>query len=431
MCTPFLGYEGPDRTHRSKTLVRRLPSYYLHMVSKSFRLVARTGNPDFLDLPWSEPLEEWDSPRFVDVARGIGRHVVRFVDYDGSLYALKELPPRLAEREYRLLRSLSELALPAVEAVGVVSERGHSMESVLLTRYLEYSLPYRLVLTRAVLPAPLELLLDAFAGLLVRLHLAGFFWGDCSLSNTLFRRDAGKLSAYLVDAETSELRGQLSAGQRAHDLELARENLFGELLDVGHEDALAFVDQLMNAYERLWSELTHEEVFTDDERSHLQERLRRLHELGFDAGEIELLRSDDGYRLRLRSQVLASGHHRRRLLQLTGLNAQENQARRLLDDLAVFGRELAANGEPPVSQAALAGRWLNEVFEPAIAAIPPELWGKREAAELYHELLEHRWYQSQRKGRDVGRDEALRSYVDFLRSLPDERRAVLGDEQPR
>ncbi len=398
----------------------------------TFRLVARTGHPDFLDLPWNDPLEEWNSPRFVDVARGIGRHIVRFVDYDGSLYALKELPPRLAQREYRLLHALAEVGLPAVEAVGVVSERGASQESVLITRYLDYSLPYRLVLTRAVLPAPLGLLLDAFAELLVRLHLTGFFWGDCSLSNTLFRRDAGRLSAYLVDAETAELHEQLSEGQREHDLQLAQENLAGELLDVEAEygsdvapDPVTLVDEVRGRYDSLWAQLTEEQVFAPDERGKLQERLRRLNELGFDVDEIELLRTDEGYRLRLRSQVVEPGHHRRRLLQLTGLRAQENQARRLLDDLEVFRAELEAKGEPPISDAALAGRWLNEVFEPAIAAIPAELWGKREPAELYHELLEHRWYQSQRKGRDVGRDEALRSYVDLLRLLPDERRAVL------
>jgi tRNA A-37 threonylcarbamoyl transferase component Bud32 len=394
----------------------------------AFKLVARTGHPDFLDLPWNEPLEEWDSPRFVDVARGIGRHVVRFVDYDGALYALKELPPRLAQREYRLLRALSEFGLPAVEAVGVVSDRGASEESVLLTRYLEYSLPYRLVLTRAVLPAPLDLLLDSFAELLVRLHLVGFFWGDCTLSNTLFRRDAGKLSAYLVDAETAELHEQLSDGQRTHDLELARENLYGELLDVGNEEPLELAEQVIASYERLWGELIHEEVFAKDERFRLEARLRRLNELGFDAAEVELIGTDDGYRLRLHSRVVEPGHHRRRLLELTGLRAQENQARRLLDDIDVFRKELEARGERPISETALAGRWLNEVFEPAIASIPPELWGKREAAELYHELLEHRLYQSQRKGRDVGRDEALRSYVDLLRSLPDERRAILSDD---
>ncbi len=391
----------------------------------SFRLVARTGNPDFLDLPWEQPLEEWKSPRFVEVARGLGRHVVRFVDYDGSLFALKELPPRLALREYRLLRALAEVGLPSVEPVGVVSERSGSTESVLITRYLEYSLPYRLVLTRTVLPAPLNLLLDAFADLLVRLHLTGFFWGDCSLSNALFRRDAGQLAAYFLDAETSELHEQLSEGQRTHDLDLAEVNLFGELLDIGQEDPLPLIEHVRTHYETLWTELTQEERFGPKEQFRLAERLKRLNQLGFDVDEIELVREDDGYRLRLRSQVVEAGHHRRPLLQLTGLRAQENQARRLLQDIEDFRMQLARRGEVPVSEAALAGRWLTDGFEPTIAAIPPELWGKREAAELYHELLEHYWYASERKGKDVGRAEALRSYLDFLRSLPDEKRALL------
>ena len=68
--------------------------------------------------------------------------------------------------------------------------------------------------------------------LLVRLHLAGFFWGDVSLSNTLFRRDAGAFAAYLVDAETGELHDRLSDGQREHDLDIARVNIAGELMDL-------------------------------------------------------------------------------------------------------------------------------------------------------------------------------------------------------
>jgi hypothetical protein len=398
----------------------------------AFRLVARTGHPDFLDLPWETPLEEWDSPRLVEVERGIGRHVVRFVDYDGVLYALKELPPRLAEREYRVLREMSDVGLPAVESVGVVDQRSGSEESVLLTRYLDYSLPYRLVLQRNVLPAPLGKLIDAYAELLVRLHLTGFFWGDCSLSNTLFRRDAGALSAYLVDAETTESHEQLSPGQRLHDLEIAQENLVGELLDLQEEigreddaDPVELAGQVGQRYTALWAELTHDELFALNEEFRLEERLRRLNELGFDVDEIELLRTDEGFRLRLHSQVVEPGHHRGRLRRLTGLVAQENQARRLLNDIAAFRTQLERTGKRPVSDAALAGRWLTEIFEPTIAAVPAELWGKREAAELYHELLEHRWYLSEQQRRDVGLDEAIVSYARLLRELPDERRTVV------
>jgi hypothetical protein len=400
----------------------------------TYRLVVRTGHPDFLDLPWEQPLEDWKSERIVQVQRGIGRHVVRFVDYEGALYALKELPPRLAQKEYRLLRRLADAGLPAVEPVGVVSQREQTEESVLITRYLEYSLPYRLVLQRKVLPAPLPLLLDGFATLLVRLHLLGLFWGDCSLSNTLFRRDAGALSAYLVDAETSELHEQLSDGQREHDLQVAQDNVVGELYDLVEEmggeeehDPYEIADDVRARYERLWRELTQEERFGLNERFRLDNRLKRLNELGFDVEEIELTRDGEGYLLRVRSQVVELGHHRRRLLALTGLRAQENQARRLLRDLDDYGDELEAEGAPPVSESALAGEWLSDVFEPAIAAIPKDLWGKREPAELYHELLEHRWFASEQAGRDVGRDEALKSYVDELRALPDERRAIVGE----
>jgi hypothetical protein len=401
----------------------------------SYRIIARTGHPDFLALPWEEPLEEWESTRFVEAARGIHRHVVKFVDYDGALYALKELPPRLAEREYRLLRALAEVGLPAVEAVGVVSDRSGSEEAVLITRYLEYSLPYRLVMQRTVLPAPMDLLLDAFAELLLRLHVTGFFWGDCSLSNTLFRRDAGALSAYFLDAETAEHHESLSDGQRVHDIEIARENVAGELLDLaaelGKEDArdpFELADDVVRRYEGLWSQLTREETFGANERFRLQERLRELNALGFDVDQIELERSDEGFRLKLHSQVVEPGHHRRRLLRLTGLLAQENQARRLLADIEAFRDELAAERRTPVSETALAGLWLTEVFEPAIAAVPAELWGKREAAELYHELLEHRWYLSEQAGREVSREQAVESYVNVLRELPDERRAIVEGE---
>ncbi|HJU48882.1 MAG TPA: DUF4032 domain-containing protein, partial [Gaiellaceae bacterium] len=339
------------------------------------QLVARTGHPSFLDLPWHVALGRWETDRLVEVVRGIGRHVVRFVDYDGALYALKELPGELAWREYRLLLALTERELPVVEAVGVAAGRGAGLEPVLITRHLDFSLPYRTLFARGVVDDLRARLLDAGAELLVRLHLAGFFWGDCSLSNTLFRRDAGALSAYLVDAETGELHPALSDGQRRHDLEIARENLVGELLDVSAElgyelgrPAHETADELVGRYERLWSELVREETFGAHERFRVDERLHRLNDLGFDVEEFELIRDEEGYRLRLNPRVVEPGHHRRRLFELTGLRAQENQARRLLNDLAGFRAALEQEAGRAPAGSVGAARWLAEVFEPAIAA---------------------------------------------------------------
>jgi hypothetical protein len=263
----------------------------------------------------------------------------------------------------------------------------------------------------------------------VRLHLAGFFWGDCSLSNALFRRDAGELSAYLVDAETGELHERLSDGQRVHDLDIAEENIAGELHDLAAEldrdvvdDPFDFAATVRESYEQLWAELTDEEVFAPGEGHRLEERLRRLNELGFDVEEVELVSSGDKVQLLLHPKVVEPGHHRRRLLRLTGLDAQENQARRLLNDLTRYKAWLERSGKAPVSDADAAGRWLSDVFEPAIAAVPAELRGKRAAAEIFHELLEHRWFLSEQAGRDVGMDKAITSYVEqVLSQAPDER----------
>lgn len=392
------------------------------------QLLARTGHPDFLDLPWDIPLEEWQSERLVDVVRGISRHVVRFVNYDGRLYALKELPAPIARREYLLLRTLASRQMPVVEVVGVVSERDGELDAVLITRHLEFSLPFRKLFAGRELPDLRNHLLDAGAELLVRLHLAGFFWGDCSLSNTLFRRDAGALTAYLVDAETGEIHSQLSDGQRRHDLAIAEENVVGELLDVEAELAEPqrfqpedTARELVERYEGLWAELTQDEVFGPDERYRIDERLRRLNELGFDVAEVELVAAEEGYRLRLDPRVVEPGHHRRRLHDLTGLNAQENQARRMLNDLAGFRAEIEKT-EGQLPESVVAYRWLAEVFEPTIAAVPPNLGAKRQPAEIYHEILEHRWYLSQRAENDVGLPAAVKSYVEgVLPNEPDER----------
>ncbi len=400
------------------------------------QLVPDTGRHEFLDLPWRTPLEEWDPALLTTVDRGISRHVVRFVERGGALYALKEINDRLAHKEYRLLRSMRREGLPAVEGVGVVSDRP-GLDAILVTRHLDYSLPYRLMLARRPAAEVRDRLPSALADLLVRLHLTGFFWGDCSLSNTLFRRDAGALTAYLVDAETGEQHPTLTDGQRRHDLEIARENVMGELLDVAGELGFELEDEpeqtaneLVERYEALWSELVREETFGRDERYRIEDRLRRLNELGFDVEEIELVGNADGFSLRLEPRVVEPGHHRRRLLGLTGLHAQENQARRLLNDLARHRVELERETGRSLPMSAAAARWLLDVFEPAIAAVPVALYGKRQAAEIFHELLEHRWYLSQARGADVGLQAAVASYVETILPHEHDERTVLEQPEP-
>jgi hypothetical protein len=395
-----------------------------------FRLAQAEQYPAGLTLPWATPLEQWPDELCIDVERGLHRNPVRFVMHEGSIYTIKELLEHVASREYTMLRSLEELRLPVVEPVGLVTERpvqpGCEPRGLLVTRFLNHSMPYRQVIARGVTVSQAHQLLDALADLLVNLHLVGFFWGDCSLSNVLFRLDAGRYSAYLVDAETAEIHKALSNGQRQHDLMIAQENVAGEFMDLaagfGLPEGLDPVDLaagLVTRYENLWTELTREEVFSAREQYRVDRRIARLNQLGFDVEELDIQTIDAGHRIRLRVKVVEPGHHRRRLEALTHLVVQENQARRMLNDLDHFRAWHAGVDGQAMNEEEAAHRWLDEVYRPTLGKVPPEQRAKLDDAEIFHQLLEHRWYLSERVEHDLPLADVVPSYVEeVLAKLP-------------
>ncbi len=403
-------------------------------MAKSLQIVAAAPDPALLDLPWHIPLEEWPDETIVALPRGISRHIVRFVKLSGRVIAIKEIGEKVALREYELLRALDRMDVPSVEPVGVITGRtspeGDPLEAVLITKHLQFALPYRALFSQVLQPDTATRLIDALAVLLVQLHLLGFYWGDVSLSNTLFRRDAEMFAAYLVDAETGELHDSLTRGQRAYDLEIARTNIIGELMDLvagelldEDTDTVAIGDLLATRYQDLWAALTEEESFGAGERWRVAARIEKLNALGFDVAELDMSADADGTTVRIKPKVVDAGHHSRRLLRLTGLDVQENQARRLLNDLDAFHADPIRDEE---DEEFVAHEWLTDVFEPAVRSVPRDLRGKLEPAQIFHEILDHRWFLSERQSRDVPMAEATASYIDaVLRHRPDEK-AVLG-----
>ena len=410
-------------------------------MAQAINIKSMSVDPALLDLPWNIPLDQWPPEVLAALPRGISRHIVRFVNLNSNVIAVKEISSFVADREYEMLRDLLRLGAPCVRPIAVITGRtdanGEELNSALITEHLSYSLPYRALFSQYMRPETATRLIDALAVLLVRLHLLGFFWGDVSLSNTLFRRDAGAFAAYLVDAETGELHPEgLTSGKRMYDIELARTNIIGELMDLQagglleeDVDTIGVGDRIVSRYLELWDVLTGEESFSMSERWRVANRIERLNSLGFDVGELSMTTDLDGTHLSIQPKVVDAGHYHRQIMRLTGLDVQEGQARRMLNDLEAY-RSLWNRKDEPLEIAAHA--WLADVFEPTIAAVPPEMRRKLEPAEIFHEVLEHRWYMSEEAGYDVSMQDAVADYVaNVLANRPDEHAVISGNEELR
>lgn len=379
--------------------------------------------PALSSLPWDKPLEQWPEDPSLAAQRGISRHIVRLVrsspDPESEIYAVKETVEEFARREYEALKELGLRGAPSVSQIAIVNGRrtpsGDELPCAIVTRFLPFSLPYRVVLSGTVTQHEITNMANALAYLLVRLHLLGFWWGDCSLSNTLFRRDADGFAAYLVDAETGEFQKHLSNGQREHDLDLARFNVAAELEDLklagllyAEMDPIRASESVISRYRKIWKALSEPQVLPVNDRHAVEKAMRSLQDIGFAVEEVDIRLAGDNSTLTFVPKLVAPNYHSLRLKELMGLETEELQAKRILASFDRFrSREL--NRTPDKQEAAQ--RWLEEVFYEVVNSVPHELQGRVEDAQLFHEVLEHRWYLGEKAGHDLGLNHATADYI--------------------
>jgi len=375
------------------------------------------------NLPWHTPLEQWPEDETLAAQRGISRHIVRLVrstpDPASEIYAVKETVEEFAVREYEALRELSLRGAPAVAQVAIVTNRysqnGEELPCAIVTRFLPYSLPYRVILSGQITQHEITNMANALAYLLVRLHLLGFWWGDCSLSNTLFRRDAEGFAAYLVDAETGEFQKKLSDGQREHDLELARFNVAAELEDLKIAgvlfpamDPIRASESVITRYRKIWKSLSEPQILPAGDRHAVERAMRSLQDIGFAVEEVDIQLAGDKSTVTFIPKLVAPNYHSQRLIELMGLETEELQAKRIL---ASFDRYRSREIEKTPKKEEAAKRWLDEVFYKVVNAVPAAMRGRVEDAQLFHEVLEHRWYLGEKAGRDLGLEFATNDYI--------------------
>jgi len=381
-------------------------------------LNVRAGHPDFLDLDWESSIRQWTHPRLLDLPKGISRHEVRFVGYSEGIYAIKELPRRPARSEWENLRWLESVEGPAVIGTGYVVRQGvdptEEWSTAVITKYLDHSFSYRELLQGPGFGQRRNQMLDAFAALLAELHILGFYWGDCSLSNVLYQYDADSIAATLVDTETAEVHeGGLTDGQREMDLEVMIINVAGGMADIAalagqdiDEADLGLGEDIADRYRGLWAELHREESIGPNERYRITGRIRALNDLGFEVDDVDIDPTDDGGKLRFNIRVGSRRYHRNRLQELTGIWATEKQARDILGDLQYYLAH-QQDGDSATGKAVGAVRWRVGVFEPWLERIRQIDPNAGDPVQAYCDFLHHRFVMSIAAGFDVGNNAAF------------------------
>lgn len=383
------------------------------------KIQIRPGSPDFLDLPWDQPINGWSSERLVKMPTGVHRHPVVFVGYEEGIFAIKEMSLRLCHTEYRVLRVLEDETHRAARPAGLVERDWFDAHDegagAVITRYVEHAFPYRRLVSGSGFGERRVQMVDALASLLVELHMAGCYWGDCSLSNVLYRFDAGQIEAIMIDGETSELHPTLSDGQRHQDIEIMTENVAGEMSDVaaemGEELARADIElglEIGARYDVLWAELTHELVITRNDAYRIRERIARINDLGFSVDDVEITPTRGGDLVKMRAHVGGRTFNSDALRTRTGIDASENQARLILSDL---NYHLAKYGDKsPIGKSVGTFRWLTDTFEPLVTRIE-ELWHGDDPIQGYCDYLNHRFGVATANHSDVATFEAFEDWV--------------------
>jgi len=117
--------------------------------------------------------------------------------------------------------------------------------------------------------------------------------------------------------------------------------------------------------------------------------------------------------------VTDQNFHRDLLLNLTGLEVEERQAQQMMNEIQELKATLARqnNRSTPLSVAAY--HWLNEIYQPTLDILEPVIHETLDVAELYCQVLEHKWFLSERARQDVGHATAAQDYLEkFSGHLP-------------
>lgn len=354
-------------------------------------------------LPWELPLGDWrDSSKVkhLNIRKGLSRHLVIFVEVDRFKLAIKETSARTACKEIAHFEEMQRRQIPTLLPIGtVIRTEAPMFESTpfgvqkienrighTITLLAEKVLPDSLLYGRGFKTENRNKIWNAVARLFATLHLNGIYWGDASLANMLiqFRKERvpklGKITvikAYLSDAETVEIPGFLSDSLKEMDLEFFFESMDWVLEDLrqagitrGPLDTATDKKYIRHQYDKLIA--IHDEIVEFERKTHLKVKAQM--------GEF----SEEGY------------------------------SETMLKHIEEHKWYIAENDDGAVSLPQAARDWYINVFLPICNSFKDqnllEQFPGKTATDLYVEIMQNKYFLSEKEGGDVGFLFALEDY---------------------
>ena len=378
-----------------------------HVSPRSWRRLILNLHSDYAPhlqkLPWHKPLSEWkkNDARFLQVKSGLSRHPVRFVTIRGKAFAIKETSAKTARREIECYTRLLDMQVPALLPLGLVIRENDPMATettigvqiepdvtgYVITQLLDYSIPHLYLFKRMFAKENRYRIWDSIVRLFVRLHLKGIYWGDASLSNMMivFTKEhfpeigiRTVIKAVLADAETVEFHSSLSEQLRISDLETFFESM-------------AWTDEDLRL-----SGILREPLVTGDDQEYIRKKYLDLFAIEQEEQSFEIITEID-------------------VDKLLGPFEQMGQAKALLQHIYEHKWYLSERQQLEVSVGSAAKDWYITVFKPVLKLFAEyrvlDEFPEMTASSLYLDVMLHKYYLSEKFGRDIGLSNAFESYI--------------------
>ncbi|MDP2364779.1 MAG: DUF4032 domain-containing protein [Ignavibacteria bacterium] len=352
---------------------------------------------DLENLPWDTPLIEWSDKqvKFLDVRKGISKHIVRFIKTKDFAFAIKQTNPISAYFESETFTKLLQKGIHTLIPAGYIFYKKNLFEintdvdkslAFIITILESRSIPHSILFKWDFSDASRRAIYKAVAELLANLHFSNIYWGDASLSNILIKfikskDEKGKshteLKAFLSDAETIQILKNISE-------------------EYINKDLFCFYDSMKSireeypkkVIEKAKSELDEDIKFFEQEYRNSYSLLNKISEFEKVTG-LEVIK------------------HFFRI-------SDQHSIESILKQIEEHKWYLSEISGSEVEMTFAANDWIEKVYNPIIKEFNKlkifVYFPNTNSVKLYTDIMAHKYYLSVEKGEDIGIYSAIRSY---------------------